>query len=102
MDMVTVQTQGIQVDREKTQALETWPVPKNVKEVRQVLGFMSYYRRFVSSFAQLAWLLHALVGKGGKGKMVEPFNWTTECQTAFNKLKQCLKCPPVLAYPDFR
>lgn len=45
---------GIQVDGEKIWALETWPVPRNVKEFRQVLGFMSYYRRFVPGFAQLA------------------------------------------------
>lgn len=93
-----ISSKGIQVDGEKTRALETWPVPKNVKELRQVLGFMSYYRRFVPGFAQLARPLHALVGKG---KMLEPFNWTTECQTALDNLKQCLMCPPVLAYPDF-
>ncbi|KAL1260060.1 hypothetical protein QQF64_007887 [Cirrhinus molitorella] len=50
---------------------------------------------------KLARPLHALVGKGGKGKTVEPLNWTTERQTAFDQLKQCLMSPPVLAYPDF-
>lgn len=96
-----ISSQGIKVDGEKIQALECWPAPKNVKDLRQVLGLMSYYRRFVPGFAQLARPLHALVGKGGKGKIVEPLNWTTECQTAFDKLKQCLMSPPVLAYPDF-
>lgn len=96
-----ISSEGIQVDGEKTQALETWPAPKNVKELRQVLGFMSYYRRFVPGFAQLAQPLHALVGKSGKGKVMEPFTWTSECQTAFDRLKQCLMSPPVLAYPDF-
>ena len=37
-----ISAQGIQVDREKVRALETWPAPKSVREVRQVLGFMSY------------------------------------------------------------
>lgn len=59
-----ISSKGIQVDGEKTRALETWPVPKNVKELRQVLGFMRYYSRFVPGFAQLARPLHALVGKG--------------------------------------
>ncbi len=81
-----ISSQGIKVDGEKTQALESWPAPKNVKELRQVLGFMNYYRKFVPGFAQLARPLYALVGKGGKGKIVEPLNWTTECQTAFDKL----------------
>lgn len=96
-----ISSQGIKVDEEKTQVLETWPAPKNVRGLRQVLGFMSYYRRFVPGFAQLARPLHALVGKGGKGKPVETLDWTTECQTAFDKLKQSLMSPPVLAYPDF-
>lgn len=96
-----ISSQGIRVDGEKTQALETWPAPTNVKELRQVLGFMSYYRRFIPGFAQLAQPLHALDGKGGKGKIVEPLNWTTQCQAAFDKLKHCLMSLPVLAYPDF-
>lgn len=33
--------------------------------------------------------------------MLEAFNWTTECQTALDKLKQCSMCLPVLTYPDF-
>ncbi|KAL6487772.1 hypothetical protein MHYP_G00043980 [Metynnis hypsauchen] len=49
-----ISPKGIQVDEEKVLALETWPVPNNVREVRQVLGFMSYYRRFVPGFAHIA------------------------------------------------
>ncbi|KAL7883683.1 hypothetical protein SRHO_G00013410 [Serrasalmus rhombeus] len=96
-----ISSKGIQVDKEKIQALETWPVPKSAKEVRQVLGFMSYYRRFVPGFAQMARPLHGLVGKGNKGRVAEPFRWSAECQAALEKLKQCLMSPPVLAYPDF-
>lgn len=97
----TISAQGIQVDREKVRALETWPIPKSVREVRQVLGFMSYYRRFVPKFAQLARPLHALVGKGSRGGPTEPFRWSNECQHAFEELKSSLMSPPVLAYPDF-
>lgn len=60
-------TYGIQVDQEKVQALEMWPSPKSVREVRQLLGFMSYYRRFVPRFAHLAQPLHAMVSRGSKG-----------------------------------
>lgn len=45
-----ISKEGIQVDQEKVQVLETWPVPKCPRDVRQVLGFMSYYRRFVPQF----------------------------------------------------
>lgn len=97
---------GIQVDMEKVNVLEDWPTPRNVTEVRQLLGFMGYYRRFVPNFAQLARPLHALVGKTGKGGLrkggpTEQFVWTEECQDAFDSLRKSLMAPPVLAYPDF-
>uniref|UniRef100_A0A3B1JKD5 Gypsy retrotransposon integrase-like protein 1 n=1 Tax=Astyanax mexicanus TaxID=7994 RepID=A0A3B1JKD5_ASTMX len=97
-----ISAKGVQVDAEKVRVLETWPIPKTVKDIRQVLGFMSYYRRFVPKFAQLAKPLHALVGgKMNRGRATGPITWSGECQTAFDKLKGCLMSPPVLAYPDF-
>ncbi len=58
-----ISSKGVQVDKDKVQCLDVWPSPSNVREVRQLLGFMSYYRRFVPGFEQLAKPLHALVGK---------------------------------------
>ena len=49
-----VSDEGIQTDPEKTKAIEDWPVPHTVKEVRYFLGFCSYYRRFLPDFATLA------------------------------------------------
>lgn len=96
-----ISAEGIKVDNEKVKALDTWPVPKSVREVRQVLGFMSYYRKFVPRFAQIAKPLHALVG-GKKRRTSVTFSWSQECQIAFDELKKCLTSPPVLAYPDFK
>ena len=59
-----------------------WPVPETVTEVRSFLGLCSYYRRFVESFATVAGPLHALTGKA------RSFEWTTECQTAFEEMKK--------------
>ncbi|XP_065435190.1 uncharacterized protein LOC135977995 [Chrysemys picta bellii] len=93
---------GIQVDEEKTRALENWPVPKNAKQVRQALGFMSYYRRFVPKFAHIAAPLYGLVGQPAQRKGRDQcFVWDDACQTAFDKLRHRLMSPPVLAYPDF-
>ncbi len=97
-----ISSKGIHVDMDKVQCLEAWPKPTNVRQVRQLLGFMSYYRHFVPRFAQLAKPLHALVGKGNKGKLSEPFIWSEECQSALSQLKSCLTSPPILAYPDFQ
>ncbi|KAJ8005431.1 hypothetical protein DPEC_G00146580 [Dallia pectoralis] len=96
-----ISSEGIKVDSEKVSALEAWPVPKSVKEVRQLIGFMSYYRRFVPKFAQIAKPLHALMGSKDNMRASGLFMWSSECQTAFDNLRQCLMSPPVLAYPDF-
>lgn len=95
-------SEGIKTDPEKTEVLDNWPVPKCVRDVRQVLGFMGYYRRFVPGFSQIAAPLHRLVGKPKKGsKAAPPFLWTLECQASFDKLRSLLGSTPVLAHPDF-
>ena len=55
----------------------------------------SYYRRFIDGFAKIASPLHNLTKKNST------FIWTTECQNAFELLKEKLTCAPVFLYPDF-
>lgn len=73
-----ISREGVRVDEDKTRVLVDWPVPQNPREVRQVLGFMSYYRRYVPEFAHLARPLHQLVGKPGrtrKGSQLYHSSW---------------------------
>ena len=77
------------------EAVAYYPVPSNVKEVRQFLGLASYYRRFVSCFAKTVAPLHQLLAKG------ITFDWTPECQQAFEDLKEKLVSSPVLTFPNF-
>ena len=66
-----------------------------MKDVRAFLGLANYYRKFVKDFAKIAGPLHELTKKGLK------FQWTNECQAAFDLLKTALTQAPILAYPDF-
>ena len=84
---------GIATDPEKIESVESWPVPRNLTELRSFLGLSSYYRRFVKNFALIAAPLHALTGKGIR------FQWTSACQAAFDELKVRLTSSPVLAMP---
>ena len=54
---------GLKCDPKKIEDVKTWPVPDCLKSVRQFLGFVEYYRRFIPSFADLAESLVALTGK---------------------------------------
>ena len=61
--------------------------------MRQFVGFVGYYRRFVRNFAELADPLVALTRKG------VPFVWGGEQQKAFDALMACLLSAPILGFP---
>src|SRR3954469_4175798 len=93
-----ISSQGIQVDPRKIIAIESWPAPTNVSELRSFLGLASYYRRFVEGFAHVASPLTNLLHKD------VPYIWTPECQVAIDKLKTLLSSAPILrtADPDLK
>ena len=86
---------GVHTDPKKTEAIQTWPQPRCVKDVRSFLGLCSYYRRFIFQFAEIAKPLHKLTEKG------QQFQWTGDCTKSFEVLKQKLSEAPLLAHPDF-
>ena len=90
-----VSGEGIAVDPKKIEAVESFPEPTSVKEVRQFLGLAGYYRRYCRGFSKIAQPLHSLTKKG------VAFQWTEETQDAFDQLKGLLISAPVLAYPNF-
>ena len=71
----------------------SWHAPDQFKGVRQFVGFVGYYRRFVKDFADLAEPLVALTRKGA------PFVCTDRQQQAFEALKACFISAPILAFP---
>lgn len=86
---------GIKTDPSKFEVIKKYPVPKSSDEVGRFVAFCNYYRRFVHNFAQITKCLNNLVKKG------QVFDWTDECQKAFESLKGKLINPPILQYPNF-
>ena len=88
-----VSGKGITPMPEKLECIQKMPPPKTPKAVKQFLGLIGYYRKFVPRFSDLAWLLNALTRKN------VTFEWTPICQESFEMLKTSLMTEPILTYP---
>ena len=89
-----ISAEGIQPLPEKLESIAKMPAPKTPKEVKQFLGLVGYYRKFVPRFADISRVLTHLTKKD-----VE-FKWTAECENCFQILKGSLQESPILRYPD--
>ena len=90
-----VSSSGVSPDPEKLESVRSFPTPTSVKGVQSFLGLCNYYRRFVEGFAKIASPLNHLTRKN------VVFEWSSDCEAAFQILKSRLCSPPILAYPDF-
>ena len=64
------------------------------KQVKQFLGLVGYYRKFVPRFADISRVLTKLTCKD------EELKWTPECDKCFHMHKDYLQEAPILRYPD--
>lgn len=88
--------QGIRPDPDKVKAIIQYSTPKNVKDVRRLLGMAGWYQRFVPKYASITAPLTDLLKKN---KM--KFLWSDAQENAFMEIKQCLMTSPILANPDY-
>lgn len=95
--------------------------PKTVNEVRKLMGFLNYYRRYVKNFSIINKPIYDLVKtprqppQGAKqdktrrnhsnnGQLLakHPVEWTDIHQSALETLITSITSVPVMAYPDFQ
>lgn len=88
--------------------------PRNVGDVRKLMGFIGYYRRYIADFSRRAKPLYDLLQhnekdtKHSKGKLKRggqvassnKINWTKNHQQVLEELIEFLVKPPVMVYPD--
>lgn len=120
-----VTSEGVKIDPKDLEAVHHLKdrEPKNVGEVRALLGFLGYYRTFIQDFSRVAKPLFQLIespresspkvtpAKANKTKQKgtssgqlsskTPVQWTPEHSAVVSRLVDTLTSPPILAYPDF-
>ncbi|GFX70908.1 retrovirus-related Pol polyprotein from transposon 297 [Trichonephila clavipes] len=87
---------GIKTDDIKVKAITEMKPPKNNREVSKFLGMAGWYQKFIPNYADTCEPLYRSKKKGAK------FNWSTEAQGSFNKVKRALTEAPVLQLPNFQ
>ncbi|GFX49676.1 retrovirus-related Pol polyprotein from transposon 297 [Trichonephila clavipes] len=85
---------GIEVDQDKTAAIQNISSPRNLKQLQSFLQTCSWYRKFIPDFSDIARPLSNLSKKSTAWK------WSEIEQQAFQNLKQCLKNTPILRQVD--
>ena len=89
-----VSGKGIKPLPEKLESVKKMPAPTTPKEIKQFLGLVGYYRKFIPRFADIARPMTNLT------KQDVSFEWTLQCQASFEMLKDALITSPILKYPD--
>ena len=89
-----ISAEGISPARKNIAPITDFPTPSTVREVKSFLGMANFYRTFIPDLATTAEPLNNLTRKE------VPFEWTTECEDAFQKIKAAISTQPVLAYFD--
>ena len=84
-----VSQRGIEVNPEKVRAIIELEPPKTVKAVQSLNGKVAALNRFVSEATDKCLPFFRVLKKS--------FEWTDECQKAFEDLKKYLSSPPLLS-----
>ncbi|GJU37663.1 reverse transcriptase domain-containing protein [Tanacetum coccineum] len=85
-----VSSAGLEVDKAKINVISKLTPPTNIKGIKSFLGHAGFYRRFIKDFSKIARPLTKLLEKDTQ------FEFSNECQRAFELLKEKLTCAPVI------
>jgi transposase InsO family protein len=87
---------GVQMDREKTDTITSWPEPSSVHDIMVFLGFAGFYRRFVRKYSHVV----APLTDRQRGQQPARFKLTPVERAAFCKLRILFTRAPILRHYD--
>lgn len=90
-----ISPKGIRMDPNRINAIQNFPPPRNIKELRSFLGMINYDRRFVNNFSDLTVPLLRLLKKNTR------YIWGVEEKSAFEEIKECFLKVSMVSHPQF-
>lgn len=92
-----VSSKGVQPQQSKTECIRQYPAPSNQKQLRNFIGLISYYHKFIPNCAAILAPLNALVILGKAS--CRPVTLEGETLAAFNNAKNSLINKTILVHP---
>ncbi|VEN53305.1 unnamed protein product [Callosobruchus maculatus] len=87
--------EGVRMDPDRIRAIQEFPTPRNIRDLRGFLGLVNFERRFSSGFADLTVPLLRLLRKGVR------WEWQSAEQAAFDLIKETYLKVTMVVHPDF-
>jgi len=91
---------GQDLDESRFKKIRDLKLATNVREVKFLLGFLSYYRKHIPGFAILASPIRQLFKQRDDTGKDLVFHWGPEQDESLSKLKQALLTNVLLEFPD--
>ena len=82
-------------EMKKVKKILAIPTPTTKKQVRSLMGLLSFYRRYIPNFASLT----APISDLTKNPNTRTISWTPDCEEALSKIKHIFSISPVLQLP---
>nr|KYP65478.1 Retrovirus-related Pol polyprotein from transposon 17.6 [Cajanus cajan] len=89
-----ITSRGIEANPEKCKAIIQMQSPQTVKEVQRLAGRLVSLSRFIHKLAEKAGPIFTLL------KKPKDFQWTGQCEEAFQSFKTFFSTPPILQRPN--
>ena len=90
-----ISADGVRPNDDRVAALTRMPMPTDIKQLRSLLGGLSYYRKFLLNMANHIRPITALLKKGAA------FDFTSAMEDTVRALLAELAAPPILVFPDW-
>lgn len=87
-----IDAEGLHTSDSKIMAIKNAPIPKSVTQLKSILGLINYYGKFIKNLSTVLHPLYKLL------KVNVKWNWSIECDSAFNKIKKLLMSSKVLVH----